>query len=352
MSNIVDMPPRVDRIEQATAWISKLDRGLSSAEEAEFVQWLTVDKANKQALITAASVWDRMESLSRLGDLFPEPEANRRVTPVFKVMGVAASLLLAVLLLAQYVGISNPATQQVSKLDTANIAGDQVYETAVGEQSSIVLSDGSVLSLNTNTRIEEQYNELERALYLRRGEMHIKVAHQAKRPLKVYVGDRVVQAVGTEFSVEVTQSQDIEVIVTEGKVWVSLSEPSDQQPPAEMLAATESVARTTVSAGEHIILAEELAQAETIEPEDIEVKLSWRGGNLVFTGESLEEAITEIERYTQVEFIILDDELKKVRVAGLFKAGDVEGLLKTLRDNFDVSYERVAGDKILLSQRW
>jgi transmembrane sensor len=69
----------------------------------------------------------------------------------------------------------------------------------------------------------------------------------------------------------------------------------------------------------------------------------------VFQGESLEDAVAEIERYTTVEFVILDDELKKVRIAGLFKAGDVDGLLATLKENFDVAYERTEDGRILLT---
>ena len=33
----------------------------------------------------------------------------------------------------------------------------------------------------------------------------------------------------------------------------------------------------------------------------------------------------------------------------MFKAGDVDGLLATLRENFDVSYERTGDGKVLLT---
>ena len=61
--------------------------------------------------------------------------------------------------------------------------------------------------------------------------------------------------------------------------------------------------------------------------------------------------MSEVGRYTEVQFIFLDEESKKVRVAGLFKAGDVDGLLAALRQNFNISYEWVADDKITLSGR-
>ena len=59
--------------------------------------------------------------------------------------------------------------------------------------------------------------------------------------------------------------------------------------------------------------------------------------------------MTEIGRYTTVEFVILDDDLKRVRIAGLFRAGDVDGLLATLRENFDISYQRTGDGRLLLT---
>jgi len=82
----------------------------------------------------------------------------------------------------------------------------------------------------------------------------------------------------------------------------------------------------------------------------VAVKLSWRKGNLIFRGESLEEAVREVERYTPVEFVFLDQDLKKIRVAGLFKAGDVRGLLATLRENFDIVYQYTDDQTVLLGK--
>ena len=50
-----------------------------------------------------------------------------------------------------------------------------------------------------------------------------------------------------------------------------------------------------------------------------------------------------------MEFVIEDEELKTRRVAGLFKAGDIAGFLVSLEANFDVSYERLDEQTILLS---
>jgi len=81
------------------------------------------------------------------------------------------------------------------------------------------------------------------------------------------------------------------------------------------------------------------------------MRLSWREGNLIFRGESLGDAVQEVGRYTNLEFVITSDELKQLRVAGLFKAGDVEGFLASLRANFDIIDERIDDNTILLKLR-
>lgn len=59
----------------------------------------------------------------------------------------------------------------------------------------------------------------------------------------------------------------------------------------------------------------------------------WKTGRLVFRSEPLQKALDEVERYTTVEFVILDDELKAEVVSGIFRTVDVEGLLASLELN-------------------
>ena len=70
---------------------------------------------------------------------------------------------------------------------------------------------------------------------------------------------------------------------------------------------------------------------------------------MIFRGDSLVDVMAEISRYTDIKFELTDDEqLKSIQVAGVFKTGDVTGLLKVLNQNFDISYEKVSNDKIIL----
>jgi transmembrane sensor len=106
----------------------------------------------------------------------------------------------------------------------------------------------------------------------------------------------------------------------------------------------------TLSAGEEMILGGSDVETikTTVTADEIEVKLSWNEGSLVFRSEPLEQALLEIERYTTVEFVLLDETLKNRTVSGRFRSGDVQALLDSLRLNFNITHEFESEDRVLL----
>lgn len=343
MSNISEFPSRKDRrLKEAGDWIAAIGRGLTEEEEQALGAWLSSSRANYDVFMELARLWDDMDGLARLADLFPEPEPKRRYPSSRGLLAMAASIVVALTLFTVF---------QTGDIDDQSMA--ESYNTAIGEQSTHQLIDGSTITLNTNSSVRVDFTESNRILILERGELHIKVAHDPNRRLSVIVGNKVVQAVGTEFNVEITQDESIELVVTDGVVMVGVVDITDVEasPDTPLLLTQYS---TIVGAGEGALIAAndqnaESVDAQRVESHEIAVKLSWREGNLIFRGESLEEAVAEVERYTAIEFVFLDEDAKAVRVAGLFKAGDVEGLLAALRDHFNITYERQGESRILLT---
>lgn len=351
MSNIYELPKQDQRFDEASDWLAKLDRELKPSEKTELQQWMAADGENLRLLLEMARLWDDMTILSQLSDLFPETLSRQEKKSSRFAMAIAASLMIAIL---TGVLIVNSALFENTTENTntvADIKWDAVYETAIGEQSTVMLVDGSEVILNTNSLLKVHYAEQHRLLQLEYGEVHVEVAHDPDRPLSVLAAGKVVQALGTAFSVEITQKQHIELVVTDGKVLVGIDkreQRTNKLAPARLSAS----ASILVAEGEEFVLGDTVTDEEIVEvsPEEIEIKLSWRQGKLIFRGESLEDAVTEIGRYTTIEFIILDDDLKKVRIAGLFRAGDVDGLLLTLKENFNISNQRTDDGKILLTR--
>ena len=340
MNNIRPMPNSDPVYDQASQWVVKMDKGLSPDEQTALREWLQADPQSYSILMEMTQLWDKMDAMSRLSDLFAKPTATTQWRSAKALGAIAASVVLAgvVGLWSLLGGLS------LHSLD------NNVYHTAVGEQSSVMLPDGTQLILNTNTKVSVHFTAQQLLLQLDSGEINISVAKDPNRPLSVMAAGQVVQAVGTEFNIEITDQQNIELVVTEGKVKVAV-----QQDPQKSLARQPQLAlpdnALTLAAGEQVNLGSPRQQVTEVTADDIEVKLSWRQGNLIFRGESLEEAVKEIGRYTSVEFIFINEDLKKTRVAGMFKAGDVEGLLATLRENFNIVSERDDAGNVLLSAK-
>ena len=49
-----------------------------------------------------------------------------------------------------------------------------------------------------------------------------------------------------------------------------------------------------------------------------------------------------------MKFEIRDPAIKQKRIAGMFKAGDVDGLLTALQQNFNIQYQRINANQITL----
>lgn len=343
MSRVVNIRDSDDRQSAAGRWIARMDRGLSAEESAALQTWMMADSRNAAALLSMAQNWDEMDDLARLAELFPENVSNRRgggrVNRPLQAAVVAGIAVLAVLFwsLPDIPGPSAPA---------ANPQPVDVYETAIGEQSTAVLSDGSVVVLNTNSSMRVVYTNAGRSLLLERGEIHVDVAHDPLRPLSVVAGGHIVQAIGTSFSIEITPADQIELVVTKGKVIVGVVSAEDESnaPPHVLTELPDN----TVAAGEEIVLGAKDESVKPVSEEDIEVRLSWREGSLIFRGESLEYALAEVERYTTVQFVFLEQDLKTRSVTGRFRAGDVEGLLAALRSNFNIGAQHLDDGQVLL----
>lgn len=347
MSNVRSVSSRIEMLDEASLWIYRLDRGLSSDEKSELREWLSLSEKHRLALIKTGQVWDKAEILSKLGDLFPE-QLERKANGFWKYSAIAASVAM----LAISVWLVDPRllggeeSNLSSELVVSNL--ESLYKTAIGEHTRVSLPDGTALALNTNTIVRVNYSDHQRLLILEQGELHVDVAHDASRPLSVLVGSQVVQAIGTAFSVELQRDSSVNLVVTEGKVLVGERKEAQIAPTAAPIVMP--VSSLSVSEGHRVLLGQVDESVEYIEFEEMEVQLSWRDGNLIFRGEPLEEAVQEISRYTSAEFVFLEADLKQVKVAGLFRTGDIEGLLEVLDESFQIESQRV-DQRILLSRR-
>ena len=363
MSNVVPISRDDELLGVASRWVLKIDEGaLSASDEAALGAWLDEHTKHRELLLEVASVWNKTDALARLADLFPHDAAAEQVsrgrTRHWRwAHGLAVAAGLAVLAISGALLLS-PGDESTPPTSDVAIVASAEYETAIGGQKTALLPDGSEVVLNTNSQLAVTFTPSARVLRLARGEILVRVAEDPMRPLSVVAGGRIIQAVGTVFVVEITDEQEVELMVSEGKVVVGMHPPTATSPRAGAVDAPDTAPwppvlalaeDNIVSAGQAVTLGAADPVKRTVSADDVEVRLSWEEGRLIFRSEPLEKALREVERYTTVEFVFLDESLRARTLSGRFRAGDVEALLLSLRVNFNITHEYDGEGRVLLS---
>ncbi|WP_404339850.1 FecR family protein [Pseudoalteromonas mariniglutinosa] len=345
MSNIHQFSSKETIQAEASEWISAIDRGLSNEEQKQLNEWVIRSKAHQETLFTLAKLWDEMGVLNELSSLFPDKHTQLNKPSPWFGLAIAASFI-AVLLLG-YVVLTHSSSWPSSYADETKFS--KIYRTKVGEQATYLLPDNTIVQLNTNTKLEVAYTAERRQLILSRGEGRFNVAKDASRPFTVAAGDKSFTALGTVFNVQRNSASDLELVVTEGKVMIA--DPSVQvyakdftklKSAVDSSDSVRALQANIVLSGEKALIKESITNPiKPLSIDDVQRDLAWQHGMIIFNGEPLSEALHEISRYTATRFELVDPELRELKVAGVFKAGDIAGLLDTLHANLAIEHQRM-----------
>jgi transmembrane sensor len=371
---------RTQEIEDAASdWLIRRDSGAWTHEDqACFEDWLAGSTLHRVAFLRLERTWEDAARLKALGagvrDELPPPRGRWNLSPFFESRDQAVepehgeptlvaetrednddpedTLLDGETLNA---GVSEPIrapatgearSRRPFRIGTLSLAASLLlavgvgayvwvvpeggrYATPIGGVASVAMTDGSRVTLNTDTEIRVSLTLTERRVDLRRGEAFFEVAKDPKRPFVVSAGGKRVIAVGTQFSVR-RDAEDVEVVVTEGKVRV------------------EDAGETVLTPGSiaHAGDAGVLVQRKTI-PEAQE-HLSWRTGVLMFRDETLGEAVAEFNRYNVRQIVIADPKVADLRIEGNFRATNVDAFVRLLESGFPV-HAHTEDNRVLLT---
>jgi transmembrane sensor len=202
-----------------------------------------------------------------------------------------------------------------------------VYATEIGEQRSLILSDGSRIDLNARSRVRVRIDDSERRVELLRGQAMFRVAKDARRPFVVRADDTRIRVLGTTFDVNRGQ-RGTTVTVLEGKVMV-----------VAPLYTREAKAAPTVAAGQQLTVADEPSANPAlfrVKPVNVSAATAWTQRQLVFEGTPLVEVVEEFNRYNARQIHITDARLNDLRVSGIYASPDPESLLNFLRTEPDI----------------
>ena len=205
----------------------------------------------------------------------------------------------------------------IATLSGFQLVGDaatiEYVSSRVGEQRPVRLSDGSVITLNTDSLIKMNVDGPALHVEVLRGEVLFNMLPNPQRHLVVSVKDLEIFDTATIFSVRLVDDGQIRVTVEEGEV--RLSHGNLRQVPLahnQQAVSDERAGRLELKKG--------------LDPRAIERQLAWQEGRLIFVCEPLSQVAQEFNRYNLTKLEV-DPLLANVQVGGEFSATDVMGFV-------------------------
>lgn len=354
--------------DEAADWAILIDSGLLAQEDRrKLVAWLKESPLHVEEFMLAASLLsglevvdpnrersidDLLEDLS--SDVISLPNQARSGSYNDNQLDTGSQKtnwkrgtfggLVAAIMLAAIVSFwpSSPGS-----VDGPAPHGD-VYATKVGEQRSIVLEDGSLVHVNTQSKITVDLDKSHRTINLLQGEAMFEVAHDPSRPFRVIAGDTVAEAIGTKFNVRKTAT-GVNVVVVEGKVAIE----SEKVVRTEQIVKSGS-AESELNDGRLLLTAgDQLNVSPLVVPQietgtNVAAATSWRARQLTFQSDSLRAIANEFNRYNRVQIKVIDPGLAATEFSGIFDADDPESLVEFLEFSGRVEIDRSQPDQIVL----
>jgi transmembrane sensor len=365
-------------IEEASHWAMLLDEGdLNTEQKHEFTHWLLKGQVHVDEFLQACAIFDVLSDIDRKKEISIDSllesinTSESKITTIHidknistkvvknkrpskkwtarKWLAMAASIVIGVFTFYQL----NPAA--LIGEDIPSLQFKNKYTTVLGEQRSVTLVDGSIVYLNTLTNIKIDYTKQFRNIHLYQGEAIFKVAHDPKKPFRVWVNGTMFEALGTEFNVRNNQGK-IELTVIAGEVALTKNAVKNQNI---------AINRNTIRLQEYTemvfpldkTLIVSIGQQATVQMNglvtteikaDLDKKTSWKAREMIFNNDRLEDVIYEFNRYNALQITIDSSSLSSMAITGVFETNDPLSLLKFLESAGKARIQRDSSHKITI----
>ena len=325
-----DNDEETGRLDAAARWYSELQDPDVDLETWDAFRAWERDPDNAEAyrqIEASLAIVDRGLRAGRgatTPDAPPEPAKRTRLRMATWLTGLAAVLALAATVFVLANTGANPAPL--------------TYATAVGEQRSVTLADGTVITLNTDTALDVAYGPRERHVSLIRGQALFEV-EKAKAPFIVEAGTSRTRALGTQFDIY-AQPAGVAVTLLEGSVSVSTS--PEQKSLFGFGKATHPAdpEGRVLAPGDRLEIAGDGSQ--TVSRVEPGAALQWRSGIVQFDDVTLADAVTELNRYSTTQIRVPNPDLAAERLSGTFPTGEPEAFVANIALFLPVRIERSA----------
>ena len=307
-------------IEKAVEWHLQLHSSAASdADRANFATWQHQNPAHALAYKRIENMWGKFAVI--------EPTAAKASIESVLKSGKAIKKI------AQHgKGIALGFVALVSSYSALQTQPVQIWlaenKTAIGEQRSITLADGSTLMLNTNTALDIDFSDHQRLIKLYQGEVLITVAKDKSRPLIIATAQGTARALGTKFNVK-TNAETTQVAVVESKV-ETCTKPS-------LFSFSQKSCITLYPDQSTSFSAKQLDAVSNVDAEGI---AGWSTGTLSIDNQPLNQVLAELQRYSPAQIQFNEDEISQLRVSGVLPLNDMAQSLNLLASKLPIQIKQ------------
>ncbi|WP_223518546.1 FecR family protein [Pseudomonas sp. GL-B-19] len=288
--------------DDAARWFVRLQEpSVDVGEYRRFEAWLNEHPQHQDEYEMLQGLWMAADLVpaARLQALCETAPTHRARQPWARY-AVAASVVAVALGVGWFSGLHRPAPFTAE------------YSTELGERRHVVLPDGSLVDMNSRSRIQVRFEKDRRGIELTEGEAMFSVEHDTSRPFVVEAGNGQVTVTGTRFDVRRDPSQT-RVAVEQGTVKVR-GQGAD-------------VISLTAGLGTRIDAQGVVAAAYAVNPAEL---AAWRSGKLVFNNASLSEVAAEVSRYREKPLTVGNDKVGNLRMTSVSNSDNTDALIKAL----------------------
>lgn len=309
MSQAHSKPVSSRVLDMAIAWQLSLDSGNDTPQDREaFAQWHAADEEHARAWRQLGMLDQRFSAASgpaRAALLQSRASIRRRLRKV----GSGLASIVAVIGLALFAG------ERYLPLDYW--LADQ--RTATGEQRTLRLADGTLINLNTHSALDVRFDDQQRRIILREGEILVETGHNDPRPFIVETREGSLRALGTRFLVK-REEQATRLSVLQSAV-------------AAHPQATEQ--EQILREGQQVLMRQDgFGPTQAMSPGAD----AWTRGMLVVDNARLEDLVHELGRY-RPGYLGVERQVADLRITGSFPLHDTDLALTALLPTLPVQIE-------------
>jgi len=305
-----------------------LSGNASEQEVHELETWVQADADHKAYFVSIKKTWDTSSAIrddneidvqTAYNDISKKLFASTPVKPITfinrrKWMSIAASLLLLVAAVFLFNRISG---------DTNNFI-------ARSSPKDIILSDGTLVTLNSGTELYTQFSDKDDRQVRLEGDAYFDVARDVSRPFIISADDVVVEVLGTAFYVDARKKENIiKVTVASGRVAVRFGKKTVELGPQDVAFFNKDDQILTKSTNT-----------------DINFN-SIKTNRLVFKNTELFDVVQTLNRHFNANIIFDNSNLETCPLTSTFEDKSLDSILQIIKSSLGIDYRKNKNQIIL-----